>query len=102
MLIAIGAYLFPSFFNRKDAITEVLPVYSSSKPKTVPNTIMRPKFFNMFPKPSFTVEITSIIGSLIPKPTTKQARNNEKNAGTLYRVERITIRTMLTINKTRI
>ena len=101
ILIANGAKRLPSFFNRNEAITVVLPVYSSSKPKAVPNTIISPKFFKILPNPSFIVVITSPRGMLIPKPTSKHARKREKNAGTLNLVERITISAMPTTNKMR-
>lgn len=98
-LIAIGARLSPNFFNMEAAITAVLPVYSSNKPKAVPNTIIKPNDFNMFPNPSFIVAITSLNGKCIPSPTNKQAKNKAKKAGTLNLVVSKTMRAIPAIRK---
>ena len=99
MLIAHGARLFPSFLNRYEAITEVLPVYSSNKPKVVPKTIIRPRDFSVLPKPSLITARTSPKGNLIPRPTNKHARNSAKKAGTLNLVVNNTIRPIPAIKK---
>ena len=102
MLMAQGARLFPNFFNRYEAITIVLAVYSSNKPNVVPNTMIKPSDFSVLPKPSLITMRTSLNGNLIPSPTNRHARNNAKKAGTLNLVVNNTIRQIPAIKKVRI
>ena len=62
ILIASGAKRLPNFFNRKAAITVVLPVYSSRSPSVVPSAMINPKDFMMLPKPVFIRSTTASNG----------------------------------------
>jgi hypothetical protein len=67
----------------------------------VPKTIIKPSDFSILPNPSFIKEITPFNGNPIPKPTSKQAKNKAKKAGTLYLVVNTTMRAMPATKKAR-